>query len=100
MNRNELSWQQQRFLKGSLSADELSAWALQKVVENDNAQPPIPQAEHDFLEEVLEKCALCVAPGQSFPLSEVRRLFALLESDDPHGKVWPEDAAGNRVRPT
>jgi len=100
LNRNELSWQLQRFLKGSLSADDLSEWALQKVVENDNAKPPIPQAEHDFLEEVLEKCALCVAPGQSLPLPEVRRLIALLKSDDAHGKVWSEDAAGNRVNPT
>ncbi len=96
MNRDELAWQLRRFLKGSLSRNELSSWSLAMIMENDNVTPPLPQQEHDFLKEVLEKCALSVEPGQALYPSEVWHLLELLQSNDPYGKVWSESNEGER----
>jgi hypothetical protein len=68
VTRSDITNQLLRFLNDALSAEDLSAWAGHAIVANDNANPPLPVHEHDFLEDVLTDCLL--ARESQFELSK------------------------------
>ena len=79
--RTAVAQQLVKFLNGAMSAEQLSSWALNAVVENDNAKPALPVAEHEVLEEVLTACALSEANGFALSTSEIKALLERLRSE-------------------
>ena len=78
MDRAELQRQLVLRLNGAVSREELSAWALRKVVENDNLTPPLDKDEHDFLEELLSHCAFQATDGFELSDTDIREMIERL----------------------
>jgi hypothetical protein len=80
MNRWDLASQLRRRLSGEISEDELSAWAREKIMENDNIRPPLPIDEHDLLEDMLAQRSLAIEPGQVLTSDQIRAFVRKLTS--------------------
>ena len=90
MTRGDLAQQLLRWLNGALSPQELSEWAAHMMIENDNVRPRMPVGEHDFLDAILQECALSVEP--QFVLTSERTQDFLkqlaTEAEPSPGVLW------------
>jgi hypothetical protein len=80
MNRAELIRELVRHMNEATSREELSSWALAKIVEIDNQQPPLATAEHELLEEILSRCAFQATDGFELSTDDLREMIGRLHN--------------------
>jgi hypothetical protein len=72
VNRAEIAEQLRQFLNGSLTAEDLSAWAKRKSLEVTSLGS---QQERDEVDEILDRCILAEVAGLELSESEAISLL-------------------------